>query len=69
MIDLLSGWVARYPILSIEDPLAEDDLEGFVAFSRAVGDQGADRRRRFPGDATRTVCAMPPSGRPPTPSC
>jgi enolase len=37
MIDLLSGWVARYPILSIEDPLAEDDLEGFIAFSRAVG--------------------------------
>jgi enolase len=37
MIDLLSGWLARYPILSIEDPLAEDDPEGFVAFSQAVG--------------------------------
>jgi enolase len=37
MIDLLCGWVSRYPILSIEDPLAEDDLEGFIAFSRAVG--------------------------------
>jgi enolase len=37
MIDLLCGWVARYPILSVEDPLAEDDLEGFIAFSQAVG--------------------------------
>jgi enolase len=39
MIGLLSGWLARYPILSIEDPLAEDDPEGFVAFSQAVGDK------------------------------
>jgi enolase len=37
MIELLTGWIGRYPILSIEDPLAEDDLDGFVAFSRAVG--------------------------------
>ena len=37
MIELLTGWVGRYPILSIEDPLAEDDLDGFVAFSKAVG--------------------------------
>jgi enolase len=39
MIALLIGWIARYPILSIEDPLAEDDLDGFIAFSRAVGDK------------------------------
>jgi enolase len=39
MIELLTGWVTRYPILSIEDPLAEDDLAGFVAFTRAVGDK------------------------------
>lgn len=39
MIDLLTGWVDRYPILSIEDPLAEDDREGFVAFTRSVGDR------------------------------
>jgi enolase len=39
MISLLTGWIGRYPILSIEDPLAEDDLDGFVAFSRAVGDK------------------------------
>ncbi|HEX3993923.1 MAG TPA: enolase C-terminal domain-like protein, partial [Acetobacteraceae bacterium] len=37
MIELLTGWIGRYPILSIEDPLAEDDQEGFVAFTKAVG--------------------------------
>jgi len=39
MIELLTGWISRYPILSIEDPLAEDDAAGFVAFTRAVGDK------------------------------
>jgi enolase len=37
MIRLLMGWLERYPIVSIEDPLAEDDLEGFAAFTAAVG--------------------------------
>jgi enolase len=37
MIALLSGWIARYPILSIEDPLAEDDAEGFAEFTRLHG--------------------------------
>jgi enolase len=37
MIALLSGWISRYPILSIEDPLAEDDAEGFAAFTQAHG--------------------------------
>jgi len=37
MIDLLLGWIDRYPIASIEDPLAEDDREGWLAFARAAG--------------------------------
>jgi enolase len=37
MIDLLSGWIARYPILSIEDPLAEDDPLGFTRFTARHG--------------------------------
>jgi enolase len=37
MIALLSGWMARYPILSIEDPLAEDDPAGFAAFTSQHG--------------------------------
>jgi enolase len=37
MIELLRGWISRYPIVSIEDPLAEDDEPGLVAFSNAAG--------------------------------
>src|SRR6201999_3831750 len=37
MVKLLSGWVRRYPIVSIEDPLAEDDDLGFAAFTAEVG--------------------------------
>jgi enolase len=39
MIELLTNWVARYPILSIEDPLAEDDPDGFAAITRSLGDR------------------------------
>ena len=37
MIDLLGRWLAAYPILSIEDPLAEDDAAGFIAFTTRFG--------------------------------
>lgn len=37
MIDLLGRWLAAYPILSIEDPLAEDDAAGFIAFTGRFG--------------------------------
>jgi enolase len=37
MIKLLAGWIRRYPIVSIEDPLAEDDDVGFAAFTHEVG--------------------------------
>jgi len=37
LCELLLRWCERYPIASIEDPLAEDDLEGFARFTRAVG--------------------------------
>jgi enolase len=36
MIEMLVGWLDRYPIVSIEDPIAEDDAEGFARFSAAV---------------------------------
>jgi enolase len=39
MIAMLGRWIDSYPILSIEDPLAEDDAEGFVAFTAAYGDR------------------------------
>jgi enolase len=37
MADLLLGWLARFPIVSIEDPLAEDDAEGLRKFTAAAG--------------------------------
>jgi enolase len=56
----LVRWVERYPIVSIEDPLAEDDEAGLAAFTRAVGHRvqvvgddylvtNADRVRRAAG--------------------
>jgi enolase len=45
MIEMLLRWIERYPIVSIEDPLAEDDLDGFVRFTRAAG-----RRLQIVGD-------------------
>lgn len=35
--EYLLRWLDRYPILSIEDPFAEDDAEGFKRFTDAVG--------------------------------
>lgn len=37
MIAMLGGWLDAYPILSIEDPLAEDDHDGFRRFTEAHG--------------------------------
>lgn len=37
MIELLTGWIDRYPIASIEDPLAEDDGDGMRAFTASCG--------------------------------
>lgn len=39
MIALLKGWVDSYPIVSLEDPLAEDDDAGFVAITERLGDR------------------------------
>jgi len=37
LIELLLRWCDRFPIVSIEDPLAEDDAQAFARFTRAVG--------------------------------
>jgi len=39
MVDLWADWVGRYPIVSLEDGLAEDDWEGWVGLTRRLGDQ------------------------------
>ena len=37
MIEMLLKWIEKYPIVSIEDPLAEDDALGFSRFTKAIG--------------------------------
>lgn len=37
LCERLLQWLDRYPIVSIEDPLAEDDERGLAAFTRAAG--------------------------------
>ena len=37
LAELLMRWLDRYPILSIEDPFAEDDVLGFQRFTAAAG--------------------------------
>ncbi len=39
MAAMLIAWLDRYPIRSIEDPLAEYDEAGLIGFTRAVGDR------------------------------
>jgi enolase len=39
MIDQLRAWLDRYPIISIEDGLAEDDWSHWPALRRAIGDR------------------------------
>ena len=39
MIEMLRGWTTRYPIVSIEDPLVEDDWDGLALFTEALGDR------------------------------
>ena len=37
LIDLWESWIARYPILSLEDGLAEDDWAGWQEMTRRLG--------------------------------
>ncbi len=39
MIGLFADWVSKYPILSIEDPLDQDDWAGYSAMTKALGDK------------------------------
>ncbi|MDR2493589.1 MAG: phosphopyruvate hydratase [Spirochaetaceae bacterium] len=37
MIELYTSWVGKYPIISIEDPLDQNDWEGYVKLTKALG--------------------------------
>ncbi len=58
LIERLADWIARYPIVSVEDPLAEDDEQGLRDFTARFGD-----RLQIVGDdylvtnAARVACA------------
>lgn len=39
MVKRVAAWCSAYPIISIEDPLAEDDDEGMRAVTAAIGSQ------------------------------
>ncbi len=39
MVDFYTAWVEKYPIISIEDGLAEDDWEGFAMMTARLGDK------------------------------
>src|ERR1019366_3301592 len=45
LVDFYEGWTKRYPIVSIEDGLAEDDWEGWKALTNRLG-----RRLQLVGD-------------------
>ncbi len=37
MVDLIHDWTRRYPIVSVEDPLSEDDWDGMAQLTRRIG--------------------------------
>jgi len=71
LVEKLASWCARYPIISVEDPVAEDDDAGMAAFTAALGGHinvvgddylvtSAERIRRADGlDACNTALIKP----------
>ena len=53
MTEMLLDWIERYPIVSIEDPFAEDDREGVDRVHARGAASRADHRRRSPRRPTR----------------
>ena len=39
LIDLYVKWINKYPIVSIEDPLSEDDWDGWVNITKTIGNK------------------------------
>lgn len=39
MVDFWSGWVSNYPIISIEDGMAEDDWDGWKLMTKKLGNK------------------------------
>ena len=69
---LLVDWIERYPIVAVEDPLAEGDKEGMVRFTWAVGKRvqvigddflvtSAERIRKAASDGTCNAALIKPN--------
>jgi enolase len=39
MVDIFAGWVDKYPIISIEDPLDQDDWDGYQKMTERLGEK------------------------------
>ncbi|MDN5569933.1 MAG: phosphopyruvate hydratase [Propionibacteriaceae bacterium] len=39
MIEIYADWIAKYPLVSIEDPLNEEDWDGWKKFTTELGDK------------------------------
>jgi enolase len=39
MIERVAGWVKRFPVLSVEDPVGQDDLAGMALATASLGDR------------------------------
>lgn len=39
VVEMIADWIGKYPIVSVEDPLAEDDHDGMRNFTDAVGER------------------------------
>ena len=57
LAEMLLGWCARYPIVSIEDPFAEDDVIGFQRFDGGGRRPHSGDRRRPSCHKRRSACA------------
>ena len=57
MVAFWKSWVDQYPIVSIEDGLAEDDWDGWKLMTRELGRADSDCRRRLCSSPTPSACA------------
>src|SRR6266478_6087511 len=44
------GWVEKYPIVSIEDGMAEDDWAGWKSLTRSIGSKSSKKKIQLVGD-------------------
>jgi enolase len=53
MVEMVAGWVADFPVVSVEDPLDEEDWDGWAQITKQIGD-----RVRLIGDDLFTTSVL-----------